>query len=281
MKAAAARVRHGTAKGIAGDGMWRTLWRHRALVVELARREFAGRYRGSFGGVAWSFAQPLFLLAVYTLAFGVILKTQWGFAGGTGDYALMVFAGLIVFNAFAECLARAPLLVVANPNFVKKIVFPLQLLPWVLTLTILLHALLAVAVWLLVYAVLHGTPPATALFAPLLLAALAPLLLGAGWLLAATGVVVRDVGQLTGLVSHALLFLTPIFYSADAAPPVLRALLALNPLTFVVEQMRSVLYLGRAPAWDGLAAYVAASSLFAWLALVLFLRLRRGFADLV
>jgi lipopolysaccharide transport system permease protein len=281
VKAAVAGGRHGTVRVGGGEGMLRTLWRHRALVAELTRREFAGRYRGSFGGVAWSFAQPLFLLAVYTLAFGVILKAQWGFAGGTGDYALMVFAGLIVFNAFAECLARAPLLVAANPNFVKKIVFPLELLPWVLTLTVLLHALLAVAVWLLVYAVLHGIPPATALFAPLVLAALLPLLLGTCWLLSATGVAVRDVGQLTGLVSHALLFLTPIFYSVDAVPAVMRTLLALNPLTFVVEQMRSVLYLGRAPAWDLLAGYVAASSLFAWLALVLFRRLRRGFADLV
>ena len=276
-----ASVRHGSARELAAEGMWRTLWRHRALVAELARREFAGRYRGSFGGVAWSFVQPLFLLAVYTLAFGVVLKAQWGLAGGTGDYALMVFAGLIVYNAFAECLARAPLLVTANPNFVKKIVFPLELLPWVLALTILLHALLAVAVWLVVYAVLHGMPPATALLAPLVLAALAPLLLGTGWLLSATGVAVRDVGQLTGLLSHALLFLTPIFYSAEAAPPVLRTLLALNPLTFVVEQMRAVLYLGRTPAWDGLALYVILSSLFAWLALVLFRRLRRGFADLV
>jgi hypothetical protein len=122
------------------------VWRHRALVAELAKREFSGRYRGSFGGLAWSFAQPLFLLAVYTVAFGVILRARWGFSGGTGDYALMVFAGLIVFNAFAECLTRAPTLVTGNPNFVKRVVFPLEVLPWVMGFTAFFHAFIGIAV---------------------------------------------------------------------------------------------------------------------------------------
>jgi len=261
--------------------MLRTLWRHRALVAELTRREFSGRYEGSFGGVAWSFVQPLFLLAVYTIAFGVILKARWGFGGGTGDYALMVFAGLIVFNAFAECLSRGPTLVAGNPNFVKKIVFPLELLPWVMTFTILLHALLAVAVWTAGYVVLHGIPKPTVLLAPVILASFVPLLLGMGWLLSAMGVVIRDVSQLTGLASHALLFLTPIFYGIEAAPPLLQSALMFNPLTFVVEQLRLVLYYGGAPAWWPLVAYFALSSLFAWLALALFRVLRTGFADLV
>ena len=261
--------------------MLQTLWRHRSLVAELTRREFSGRYRGSFGGVAWSFVQPLFLLAVYTIAFGVILKARWGFAGGTGTYSLMVFAGLIVFNAFSECLARAPQLVSGNPNFVKKVVFPLELLPWVMTLTIVLHALLGVAVWILGYALLYGAPRPTALLAPVILACFVPLLLGMGWLLAAAGVIVRDVGQLTSLVSHALLFLTPIFYGVEAAPPFLQALLMLNPLTFVVEELRLVLFFGGLPAWRPLAVYFALSCLFAWFCLAAFRRLRRGFADLV
>jgi len=258
-----------------------TLWRHRALVAELTRREFSGRYRGSFGGVVWSFVQPLFLLAVYTVAFGVILKARWGFAGGTASYALMVFAGLIVFNAVSECLVKAPHLVTANPNYVKKVVFPLELLPWVMAFTVLLHALLGLAVWLLGYAVLYGVPKPTAILAPLVLACLAPLLLGLGWLLSAIGVAVRDVSQLTNLVSHALLFLTPIFYGVEAAPPLVQALLLLNPLTFVVEDLRLVLYYGELPAWRPLAMYFAFSSAFAWGALLVFRRLRPGFADMV
>jgi lipopolysaccharide transport system permease protein len=259
----------------------RTAWRHRALVLELVKREFSGRYRGSFGGIAWSFAQPLFLLAVYTIAFGVILQARWGFAGGTADYALMLFAGLIVFNAFSECLTRAPTLVTANPNFVKKVVFPLEILPWVMAITALVHALIGIAAWFVGYAFLHGAPhPAAALF-PLVLVCFAPLLLGIGWLLAALGVLVRDIGQLTAMLSHALLFLTPIFYSIDAVPPVLREALLVNPLTFVVEQLRLVLYFGEVPVMRAMAVYFAFSVLFAWAALLFFRRLRPAFADQV
>jgi len=218
-----------------------TAWRHRELLLELVKREFSGRYRGSFGGLAWSFAQPLFLLAVYTLAFGVILRMRWGFAGGTGDYALMVFAGLIVFNAFAECLNTAPSLITSNANYVKKVVFPLEVLPWVTAVTATGHALIGIAVWLAGYAILYGAPHATTVLFPLVLACLFPLLLGVAWLLSALGVVVRDIGQLAALVSHALLFLTPIFYGIDAVPPMVQNILLANPLTFVVEQLRLVL----------------------------------------
>jgi homopolymeric O-antigen transport system permease protein len=261
--------------------MFATLWRNRNLVFELARREFSGRYRGSFGGVVWSFAQPLFLLAVYTVAFGVIFKARWGFGGGTGDYALMLFAGLIVFNAFAECLAKAPTLITANPNFVKKVIFPLETLPWVMALTAVFHALIGIAVWFLGHLIIVGLPSPSALLFPLVLASFFPLLLGIGWLLAAIGVVVRDIGQLTTMISHALLFLTPIFYSIDAVPPMLRGLLMVNPLTFAVEELRLVLVYGKAPLFGGLAAYFALSSLFAWAALLFFRRLRPRFADML
>lgn len=257
------------------------VWRHRALVAELAKREFSGRYRGSFGGLAWSFAQPLFLLAVYTIAFGVILQMRWGFAGGTGDYALMVFAGLIVFNAFAECLNNAPTLVTGNANYVKKVVFPLEILPWVSALTALVHAIIGVAVWLVAYAIIHGPPRPTAALSPAVLLAFFPVMLGTGWLLAALGVIVRDIGQLTAMIAHALLFLTPIFYGIDAVPPVLQPVLLANPLTFVVEQLRLVLYFGETPSVRGLAVYFALSCLFAWLALAVFRRLRPRFAELV
>lgn len=261
--------------------MMQTLLGHRGLLVELTKREFLGRYKGSFGGVAWSFAQPLFLLTVYTLAFGVILKARWGLAGDTADYALMLFAGLIVFNAFSECLLKSPGLVTANPNYVKKVVFPLEILPWVMSLTALLHALIGIGVWIVVYSVLYGAPkPASAASVLVLLCAF-PLLLGVGWLLAAVGVFVRDLGQLTSMVSHALLFLTPIFYGIDAVPPFLQGFLLANPLTFVVEQLRLTLFHGDLPNWAGLAAYFALASLFAWVSLRIFRRLRPGFAEMV
>jgi len=260
--------------------MLATLWRHRELVGELARREFSGRYRGSFGGAAWSFAQPLLLLAIYTVAFGVILQARWGFGGGTADYALMVFAGLIVFNAFAECLNAAPRLVTANPNFVKKIVFPLEVLAPVMALNAIFHALIGIAVWLVGYALLFGAPPATAALFPLVLLAFFPILVGLGWLLSAIGVVVRDIGQLTALLTHALLFLTPIFYSLDVVPAQLRALFMANPLTFVVGELRAVLT-GHALAAGPLVVYFVLGALFAWASFIVFRRMRPGFAEMV
>lgn len=263
------------------NSIFHTLWRHRSLVLELVKREFTGRYRGSFGGVFWSFAQPLFLLAVYTIAFGVILKSRWGFSGGTAEYALMLFAGLIVFNAFSECLSKSTTLITGNPNFVKKVVFPLELLPIITVATALVHVLIGIAVWFLGYLLLFGTPKATAILFPLILVCFVPVLLGLGWLLSALGVIVRDISQLTSMLSHTLLFLTPIFYSIEAAPPLLQNLLMLNPLTFVVEQFRLVLFYGQMPALKGLAIYFVLASLFAWISLILFRRLRPTFADMV
>ena len=261
--------------------MLRTLLRHRGLLVELTKREFSGRYQGSFGGIAWSFAQPLFLLAVYTLAFGVILKARWGFAGDTADYALMLFAGLIVFNAFSECLLKSPTLITANPNYVKKVVFPLELLPWVMALTALLHALIGLGVWIVAYTALYGAPKPAAAASILVLLCFFPLLLGLGWLLSALGVLIRDVGQLTAMVSHALLFLTPIFYGIDAVPPLLQGVLLANPLTYAVEQLRLSLFYGELPYWRGLAIFFALASLFAWASLKVFRRLRPRFAEMV
>jgi lipopolysaccharide transport system permease protein len=258
-----------------------SLWRHRSLIFELTKREFSGRYRGSFGGIAWSFVQPLFLLTVYTIAFGIILKARWGFPGSTMDYALMLFAGLIIFNAFSEVLGKSPTLVTNTPNFVKKVVFPLELLPVIAVVTVLIHALIGIAVWLMGYTLLFGTPKTTVLLFPLILICLVPVLLGLGWLLSSVGVVVRDISQLTGMLSHALLFLTPIFYSVEAAPPSLRQLLMINPLTFIVEQFRLVLFYGQMPALKGLAIYFLLASFFAWGSLVFFRYLRPGFAEMV
>ncbi len=250
-------------------------------MFELTKREFSGRYHGSFGGIAWSFVQPLFLLSVYTLAFGVILKARWGFSGNTADYALMLFAGLIIFNAFSEVLNKSTTLITNNSNFVKKIVFPLELLPIITVATAVIHALIALAIWLAGYALVAGTPKMTVLFVPLILVCFIPLLLGLGWVLSAVGVVIKDVSQLTGMLNHTLLFLTPIFYSIEAAPPLLQNLLILNPLTFVVEQFRLVLFYGQMPALKGLTLYFVLASVFASTSYVLFKRLRSSFADMV
>ena len=261
--------------------MFLTILKNRSLIVALSKREFSQRYRGSYGGLAWSFVQPIFLLAVYTLVFSVILKTRWGISGDTKDFALILFAGLIILNTFSECLNKAPFLITNNPNFVKKVVFPLEILPWVMVITVLLHTLITITVWFLGYLILFGTPNPTALFFPVILLSFFPILLGMGWLLSAIGIIVRDISQLTTLLSHSLLFLTPIFYSIDATPPFLQKILMLNPLTFIVEQFRFALFFEKMPSLFGLAVYFIFSSLFAWVSLKVFRRLQPSFADMV
>jgi lipopolysaccharide transport system permease protein len=257
------------------------IYKNYSLVFELVKRDFSGRFKGSYGGLIWSFIHPLFLLSVYTIAFGIILKTRWGASGTTAEYALMLFAGLIVFNAFSECMGKFSTLITANPNFVKKIVFPLDMLPVVTVITASIQATIGVLVWLLGYMVLFGSPKFTVIFLPLIWICFLPILLGLGWLLSAIGVVARDIGQLTGMISHTLLFLTPIFYTIESVPPTLQKILKLNPLTFIVEQFRLVLFLGHKPDFLGLFLYFVLASIFAYLSLILFRSLRPIFADLL
>ncbi|KQB60163.1 MULTISPECIES: ABC transporter permease [Acidovorax] len=255
--------------------------KHAGLIVELVRREFAGRYQGSLGGVLWALIHPLFLLSIYTLVFGVVLKTRWNGGGGTFGYALYLFAGLIVFNAFSECLIKAPAMIVGNQNFVKKVVFPLEILPLVSAIVALLHAAIGIAVWLLCWVVLFGMPKMTVLLVPLVFIAVLPLLLGIGWIFSALGVMLRDTGQIVGITSHVLLFVTPIFYSIDDIPEPLRAALALNPLTYLVGWTRSFLFAGILPEAIEIIAYMALSLAFSYASLCFFRRLRPLFADLV
>lgn len=248
-------------------------------MLELLSRDLIGQYRGSFGGWVWSFAEPLFMFVVYVAAFGYILQTRWTASGDTREYAFMLFAGLIIFQAFAECLSRAPLLIVANPNFVKKIVFPLEILPWVMCASVMVHLSISTLLWVIGYAVLFGVPHGTVLLTPLILIAFFPVLLAVGWLLAAIGVIVRDVSQLTGMAARALLFMTPVFYGVHSAPLFLRKLLRLNPLTFIIEQFRVVLFEGALPNFFGLSVYFVCSCACAAVSLFVFQRLRPMFSD--
>ncbi|WP_426320986.1 ABC transporter permease [Pseudoduganella sp. R-43] len=267
---------------IAPAEMAGSVWRHRTLLRSLVQREVVGRYRGSFMGILWSFFNPVFMLLVYTFVFSVVFKARWqaGSASKT-EFALVLFAGLIVFNLFAECVNRAPGLVLANVNYVKKVVFPLEILPWVGLGSALFHAAISLAVWLLAYALLFGVPHVTVLLLPLVLLPLLLLIIGLGLALASLGVYLRDVAQFIGIVTTVLMFLSPIFYPASALPEEYRHLLLLNPLTLVIEQARDVLFWGRVPDLATWAVYLLCSSVLAWLGFAWFQKTRKGFADVL
>ena len=261
---------------------WKTLVRNFGLVRQLTKRDVVGRYRGSVLGVFWSFFNPLLLLAVYTFVFAHIFKSRWGLPNeGKSEFAIVLFVGMIIHTLFAECANRAPSLVVSNPNYVKKVVFPLECLPWMAVGTALFHAIVSTLVLLLAQLLVLRELPVTVIAFPVVLLVFLPAIAGTVWLLASTGVFVRDLQQAVGILTVALLFLAPVFYPTSILPETYRYLLHLNPLTFVIEQARDVLIWGRWPDWPGLALYGLGSSLFAWMALWWFQRTRTGFADVL
>jgi lipopolysaccharide transport system permease protein len=258
-------------------------WRNRHLIVKLVTRDLASRYRGSFGGVAWALAQPLAMLAVYSFVFSVVLRTRWPVdpASANTNFTVILFSGLIVYGLFADCILRAPGLIVAHTSFVKKVVFPLEILP-VMVMGSGLFLTSINLVMLFVAMVLTGqTFHWTVLLIPFVLLPLALMTLGISWLLAALGVFLRDIGQVIGLVVTAMMFLAPILYPLTAVPEAYRPLFLLNPLTFPVEQARKVLIFGQMPDWSGLVIYTALGWLFAVLGFAFFQRIRKGFADVL
>jgi lipopolysaccharide transport system permease protein len=259
-----------------------SVWRNRGLIVALTKREVIGRYRGSFLGLFWSFVNPLLMLTVYTFVFSVIFKARWtAETESTTEFAIVLFAGLIVFNLFSECVSRAPTLVLANPNYVKKIVFPLEVLPLVALLSASYHALVSFVVWIGVYAVLFGMPHVTILLLPLVFVPFAFFIMGLSWALASLGVFLRDISQFIGILLTMVMFLSPIFYPASSLPEHYRELLYLNPLTPVVEMTRELLYWAIVPKLWMLSLYWVASIAIAWLGFAWFQKTRNGFADVL
>jgi lipopolysaccharide transport system permease protein len=258
-------------------------WSNRHIILQLSRRDIAGRYRGSILGLFWSLFHPLLMLGVYTFVFSVVFKTRWTSGDPTSrlDFALILFAGLIMYAVFAECVNRAPGAILAYPNFVKKVVFPLEVMPWVLLASALFHAVVSLSVLLAAYFLMNWHLHWTVVLLPLVMLPLITLCLGVAWFLSSLGVFVRDVGQATGVITSALMFLSPLFFPSSALPENYRIFMQLNPMTFPIEQAREVLLWGNLPDWMGLVVYSTGSFVVMWLGFVWFQRTRKGFADVI
>lgn len=262
--------------------MLNSLWGNRELIAQMTRREVVGRYKGSVMGLLWSFLNPLFMLVVYSFVFSVVFKARWSGAGESQtQFAVILFAGMTVHALFSEVLNRAPGIILGNVNYVKKVVFPLEILAVVSLGAALFHALVSLLVLLVAFAMLNGFVHWTAIFAPLVLLPLMLLSLGFGWILSSLGVFVRDIGQLIGVFTTALLFLSPVFFPVSALPESFQPWLHLNPLTFIIEQSREVLIWGNLPDWQGLTLYSIGAGIFAWLGFFWFQKTRKGFADVL
>ena len=261
-----------------------SLWRHRQLIVQMAKREVIGRYKGSVMGLTWSFFNPVFMLVVYTFVFSEIFKSKWG-SGPASDskteFAVLLFAGMIVQGLFSDMLNRAPALILSNVNYVKKVIFPLEILPIIALVATLFHSLVSMCVLLLAFFIFNGYLNWTIFYVPIVLLPMIILTAGLSWMLSALGVYLRDIGQTIVIITTILMFLSPVFYPITAVPEQFRPIIMANPLTFIIEQVRDVLIWGNQPNWTGLGVYGIISLLVAWSGYSFFQKIRKGFADVL
>jgi lipopolysaccharide transport system permease protein len=259
------------------------LYNHRNLIRQFAWRDVVTRYKGSYFGMIWSFVTPLMLLAVFSFVFSVIFKSKWGVSPDEGkfQFAMTIFCGMTVFNIFGECISRAPTLILQYPNYVKKVVFPLEILPVAALGSSLINAALSLAI--LIPAVLlfsHAWPSTIYLF-PLVLIPICALALGFGWFLASMGVFIRDIAQPVSVIVQMLFFISGIFFPPSAIPEDIRSFVQLNPLVGILEDARRTLMWGQYPDWSSLALVTLFSLIVMQLGYLWFMRTKRAFADVI
>jgi len=252
------------------------------LTLTLTRREIEQRYKGSFGGVAWYVVQMLLLVAIYSLVFGAIFNARWAEGGREPtSFTLALFLGLLFFNLFSECMQRAPTLILGNVNYVKKVVFPLEILPMVTLAAALCNMAIGFVVFFVTAALLQASISWVSLLLPIIVAPFAMLVLGVMWFLASFGTYVRDVGHATGMVVTLTMFLSPLFYPSAVLPAELRPVVAFNPLTLPMESARNAVLFGILPNPLYFAVYGAVALVVMTLGYRWFMGTRRGFADVL
>lgn len=263
--------------------MFASFWRNRQLILQMTKREVIGRYRGSVLGLAWSFFNPILMLTVYTFVFSFVFKARWGTGVGSDQtsFAVLLFVGMLVHGLFAECANRAPALILANTSYVKKVIFPIEVLPWIAMGSALFHSSISLIVLLGVQFLLSHTLPWTIIFFPIVILPLVLATMGAAWFLSAMGVYLRDVTQTVGIFTTVLLFLSPVFYPISALPEKYHIWLKLNPLTSIIEDGRKTLVFGLLPDWTSWATTMIGSFAIAWLGFWWFQKTRKGFADVL
>ena len=260
-------------------------WRHRNLFVQMTRRSVEQRYRGSALGLVWSFVQPLMMLCVYTFVFSVVFKSRWGIDVSVGDskgaFAVIMFCGMAMFNLFSEAISMSCGSVVGNPNLVKKVIFPLEILPLTQVATTFIlgmawFVLLFFGAWLIL-----GRLSWTMFLLPIVMIPHVVFTTGISYFVAALGVYVRDTQYVIGVVLQILFFATPIFYPINAVPERFRIVLELNPLTVFIEQARNVFLYGRMPDWLFLGLATLVSLIVLQFGYYFFYKTKRGFADVL
>lgn len=259
-----------------------TPFRYKSLFLQLVKREVVNRYKGSYLGVLWSFIVPIFMLLIYTFVFSVIFKAKWDIqTTNKSEFALVLFCGLITFNVFAEVISSSPQLILSNVNYVKKVIFPLWILPVVALGSAVVNMLIGLLILQIGLILVIGVFNWTVLLVPVVMVPLILLVLGLGWFLSALGVYLRDIGQVISIVVQALMFLSPIFYPVTSIPSQLRFIFYWNPLSYAVDNMRQVVIWGRYPNWQYLIYGTLIGAIVAILGALWFRKVRGGFSDVI
>ena len=259
------------------------IWKGRDLLGQLVRRNIEIRYKGTMMGLVWMVVTPLVMLAVYTFVFGVVFKARWGASLGDSKaaFALIMFCGMTVFNIFAESVNGSVGIVTGNPNYVKKVVFPLELLPVSAVLSACFFGLIWIGILLLGIVIFLHKFCLAAVCLPLIFIPLILFSCGFAWFVASLGVFLRDLAHVVGILLQVLYFMTPIFYSVEMVPESFRHLLLLNPLTSLVQSAQKVLLLGQWPDWLLLGIVTIHSMVIFQFGYFWFMKTKRGFADVL
>jgi lipopolysaccharide transport system permease protein len=259
-----------------------SLWGYRELIFQFSKREVIGRYRGSYLGILWSFITPILMLAIYTFVFSMVFKARWGVdTDSKAEFALILFCGLIAYNLFAEIIGRAPNIITNNSNYVKKIVFPLEILPLTIMGSAFVHFVISLIILIIALIIFMNVLHWTIIFVPIVLMPIIFLSLGLAWFLASLGVFLRDIGHVVGIAITALMFLSPIFYPISAVPNELHVIYNINPISHVVEDMRRVIIWGQYPDWQWLLFWTMIGLVVSILGYIWFQKTRKGFADVI
>ena len=257
-----------------------TPWKYRNLLTQVTLREIATRYKGLSLGIIWSFIHPLLLMGIYYFVFGLIFKPRWPQAeGARGEFMLILFLGIIIYDVCATALTKGPQLITNQVSYVKKVIFPLEIISWSTLGSTLFFFLQAAALWVLIAFAFGVIQAASLLYFIPLVFCMTGYYLMLTWFLSAIGVFIRDIAQIMQPFSMFVLFLTPIFYPLSAVPEDLRFVFIFNPLAFMVESARNVLLFHQSPQWGMYCTYTALGWLGAFGAFLFFNRCKDQFAD--
>lgn len=257
------------------------IWHNRDLCLKMAQRDVLARYKGSALGVLWPFMQQLLMLIAYTIVFGYVFKSRWpGLEENPIQLAIVIYSGLVPFNFFSEIVNRSSTIIINNTNYVKRVVFPLEILPVSVVIAALSNYVIGVVI-LLGAEIVFGNKidwNIVAMIIPVVFP-LAILALGLGYIISSTCLFIRDVEQVVLFLTSLLLFATPIFYPMSALPESFRWILADSPLAFAVDSIRGIVVYNELPRYGAYFIQLTFSMLVFVFGLVWFERVKKGFAD--